>query len=602
MIDDDQLLHYYERELALLRRSLESFAEQYPRAAARLSISGGQSEDPHVERMMQSFAFLAARISARIDDDYPELAELLLSIIYPQYLRPFPSCSIAQFDIAGMFENRARPVTVPRGTELLTKAGKCYFSTVCDVVLAPLSIENARYLPMPSAPSGVTLPPDTSGMLSIAFSAAVRAGQPNMTLPSTVRMLLAGSREVVTSVMDTMLLRTAAAYVEDSAGRWRRLETVPVAAAGFGTHEGLVPADHASTSFQLLSEYFAFPERFDFIDIDFAALLRAAGDGRNVTLHLAVRDVHPDSWNAHRLMQVSPSHFKLFCTPVVNLFAEANVPLTRERQTGVWPINVERKGSAPTEAWSVDAVRVADGKEIRPLTSLIGGSAGLNDPRWIFIPRNADRWLRGASPAALSLAGADGKSMATDVGQLTVDVTCSNGDLPHSLPVGAPEGDLAMERDAVAEKITLLHTPTPVGSLPRTDGSLWRLISMQVPQPVRLNPKGLDELKEMFRQFAGLSRMPANQIDGVTHLARRSVMQWLVMQPQPGFVRGIEITLTISDQAFAAHSIAVFAGVMERFFTPYAPEYSFVQLVMISGKYGIELWRGKPLMGATPIL
>ena len=97
----EQLLPYYESELGYLRRNLREFAERYPRIAGRLLISGEVCEDPHTERMIESFALLNARIARRLDDDYPEFTEALFEVLYPHYLRPFPSCSIARMDVSG---------------------------------------------------------------------------------------------------------------------------------------------------------------------------------------------------------------------------------------------------------------------------------------------------------------------------------------------------------------------------------------------------------------------------------------------------------------------------------------------------------------------
>ena len=108
----EQLLPYYERELMYLRTYSREFAERYPKIAARLAMSDGVSEDPHVERLMQSFAFLGARINKKLDDDYPEFTEALLEVLYPHYLRPFPSCSIAQFVDNGEAKNTS--TTIPR--------------------------------------------------------------------------------------------------------------------------------------------------------------------------------------------------------------------------------------------------------------------------------------------------------------------------------------------------------------------------------------------------------------------------------------------------------------------------------------------------------
>lgn len=95
------LLPYYERELAFLRAHSREFAERYPKLAAQLLLSGEGCDDPHVERMIESFALMTARVSKKIEDSYPQFTEALLSVLYPHYLRPFPSCSIAHFEQAG---------------------------------------------------------------------------------------------------------------------------------------------------------------------------------------------------------------------------------------------------------------------------------------------------------------------------------------------------------------------------------------------------------------------------------------------------------------------------------------------------------------------
>ncbi|MDQ3253356.1 MAG: type VI secretion system baseplate subunit TssF, partial [Acidobacteriota bacterium] len=93
----DELLGYYERELAFLRHMGAEFAQKYPKIAARLQIESDKCEDPHVERMIEAFAFLAGRIHLKIDDEFPEVTESLLNVLYPHYLAPIPSMSIVQF-------------------------------------------------------------------------------------------------------------------------------------------------------------------------------------------------------------------------------------------------------------------------------------------------------------------------------------------------------------------------------------------------------------------------------------------------------------------------------------------------------------------------
>ena len=602
--DDDLLRHYYERELEFLRRDMRSFMQRYPEAAARLSInSDGQSDDSGVERLVQSTALLHARHSAKIDDDYPEFTEALTRVLYPQYLRPFPSCSVVQFDIGDIFDSLTEPVTVARGTQLLTRTGRCIFRTAYDVALAPLRIAHAKYVSSPAAPASVTLPPDTTGILSVGFRDVGPNGGGFAAMPASLRVYLGGHATLVASLIDTMLLRATTAYVEDFAGRWIRLPSIPLTAVGFGPEDWLfTDPNEPGKPFGLLGEYFAFSDRFHFVDIDFGAL-QAASSGERLTLHLAVDHVCPTSRLAQQLAQLGAEHLKLFCTPVVNLFKKKGVPLKYDSLTGEWPVQVQAKDDALTEVWSIDQVRTEQGKILHSSAALMSSQADGAYPKWTFVQRSCPISAGTGRMSAVSLAGA-GSSIDAGIGgdPLRADLTCSNGDLPRSLCIGAPGGDLRKEGDAqVVENIALLRVPTAVAWLPRGNGALWRLISQQTPQPIRLSREGLPELKQILHQFAALSPGQAQHIDGITALSRRSVMTMMMRLPQPAMVRGIEIALEIDEHLFAQNSIAVFAGVMERFLAPYASANSFVQLVVVAAN-GALLWRGEPVRGVSPVL
>ena len=95
---DDLLLDYYQRELTYLRRASESFAQRYPKIARRLELGPGESGDPHVERLIESFAILTARIQRTLDDEYSELTDGLLEQFYPYAARPLPSMTIVQLE------------------------------------------------------------------------------------------------------------------------------------------------------------------------------------------------------------------------------------------------------------------------------------------------------------------------------------------------------------------------------------------------------------------------------------------------------------------------------------------------------------------------
>jgi type VI secretion system protein ImpG len=79
----EDLLPYYERELQLFRQYCEQFSLRFPGPASRLHMVGKASVDPHVERMIQSFALLVARLTKRLDDHYPQFTETLLEVMFP---------------------------------------------------------------------------------------------------------------------------------------------------------------------------------------------------------------------------------------------------------------------------------------------------------------------------------------------------------------------------------------------------------------------------------------------------------------------------------------------------------------------------------------
>ena len=95
----DDLLPLYERELTFLRQHAAEFAAKYPKIASRLLLEADKCEDPHVERLFEGFAFLTARIQHKIEDEFPEITDALLNVLYPHYLAPIPSLSIAQFKV-----------------------------------------------------------------------------------------------------------------------------------------------------------------------------------------------------------------------------------------------------------------------------------------------------------------------------------------------------------------------------------------------------------------------------------------------------------------------------------------------------------------------
>ncbi len=608
----DDLLPHYERELAILRRSLGEFARRHPEAAARLSISGEHSEDPHVERLLQSAALIFARSSAYIDDDYPELTTAMLEIMYPEYLRPFPSCSIARFEGSDAIGKLTDPFTIERGAELKTRKGEYPFRTIYDVVFAPVLIANARYAPATSAPAKARLHAQTTGIVSITFAALAADAMLSRGMPERVRVFVDGDRRTVAAAMDTLLLRASNAFVEaDGNGTWIALDAVPVSCAGFDHDEALIDRHGKGRSrFRVLLEFFSFPEKFDFIDIDLSAMMRTARGCHSVTLHLPIQDLHCNSAHGQLLQRLAASNFKLFCTPVINLFAAPAQPIPLEKpELRVYPIMPDTLRASDTSAYRVDAVRLTQDTSDGTVTEDLRGYHSLlihttdGKPYWLaerggrladFVPGN---------DMLLSLVDGNGKPMDVCGVQIDMDLTCTNGDLPASLQVGDPHGDFIYANQTLTGRASMLRLPTQSSARTKIPDQLWNIVGMLSGGPLNLCQEALPVFKRLLAAHApSRSTSAKRHIDSLKHLAHEPALEWIVMKPQPRMMRGIRVRVAIDETGLYDCPVSVLARVLESGFVHYAPSNSFVQLVLLSAQNGAELMRGEPLCGAIPLL
>lgn len=611
MDDFDSLLPHFERELALLRQDMAGFEREFPKAAVQLSLSGGLSDDSGVGRLMQGAAWLYARASRRIGDHVPEFTEAMLETVFPAYLRPVPSCSIAQFGVSRLFEDRTRTLTVPRGTELASRPSLCRFATLWDVTLAAVEITHAKFAPTTVVPTrnAGQLPPDTAAIITVEFASLDHGLVLGSELLSqTLRLYLHGEHLFAAALIDAILLRPTTAFVEaDGSGHWRALEQTPLSAAGFKNDEALIEEPRhvpAQPSLRSLIEYLAFPHRFRFVDLDFAALLRAAGPCDRLTLHVPVSGQAADAQALRRLASLSCDHLRLFCTPVVNRFRLDAEPADVKRGRPYYPVVLPKpkKGAAHAIVHSIDAVRMmigAEGKtrgdEIPPFHSFQHGSSV-----GIF-------WLQERERSAARGAGSKATIRVVDWGQqpvppnataLALTLTCTNGDVPGLLGAGTQDGRLHSESLGLDAPVTMLVPPSSPMLLPQDGESHWRLISALPPNPMTLSASGLPMLRDLLHQFGkGAPRDATRFVHGISAMDCRPIRPVIRVPgiPTPHLVPGIEIRLTIDEAAFAGVARQTFARLMERYFLRYAG-MDCVQLAIASTD-GSEIWRGEPLLG-----
>jgi type VI secretion system protein ImpG len=594
----EDLLPYYERELAYLRKYARDFSEKYPKIAGRLLLSGDVSQDPHVERLIESFALLGARISKKIEDDYPDFTEALLEVLYPHYLRPFPSCSIAYFDAGPMLSQLSAPAIIPRGTELQSRAVKgvtCRFRTSHDVVLAPIRLSKAEYLPIAQAPASVRLPAQATGQISLTFDLiAEHASVPALEMEK-IRLFTEGEPSMCAALRDALVMRPIAFYIEPTGSyRWTKCQRPLLQNVGFAEDESLIdfPA-RSHPAYRLITEYFSFPEKFGFFDLDLSEVTVAMG--RSFTVHIILAGLTADSPASRLLEALDTSNLLLGCTPIVNLFEQHGEPIRITHEAVSYPVVADARRAHAYEVHSIDSVKrvrqTAQGETItdfRPFYSLRHGeNPNQTGHYWV---AHRDELIAKTSPGyelELSVVDLDFNPVTPQTDILSIELTCSNRDLPSQLAYRVPGGDLTLEGGSIARSISMLRKPTRAHRFETGRGAHWRLISHLSLNHVSLAQAGLGTLREMLRLYdLPRSAISGQQIDGIVGLEHRPATMWLPGHQFASVVRGVEIRITLDENFFVGASISLFAQVLDHFFGLYVNANSFTQLILLSKESG----------------
>ncbi|GAB3443880.1 type VI secretion system baseplate subunit TssF [Massilia solisilvae] len=596
----DELLRYFEEELGLFGQYAREFRNRFPKPASDLHLAGDNYEDPSVARLIQSVALLSARIRKRLDDDYPKFTEALLESLYPHYLRPMPSYSVAQVS-AG---EAGQLATLPRGTALRASAVEhtiCQFRTVYDVTPGALAVVQAGFSSMVNAPRSLRLPRGVSGCISMTFACTNPASHMTPDCAGTLRLFVDGEPSLRAALIDALFMRTACAYLQSEPGAsWARLERVPLRLAGFADDDAMIPLPARShPAFRLLAEYFVYPEKFHFIDLQLAELLPLLpARCQRFTLHLALSGVPADSVGARLLAPLAHKNLLPGCTPVINLFDKAGVPVQLSHTSADYALVADVAHAGAYEIYSVDQVRLvregAGGGRVTDFSPLyaVRHDTAHNASRNYWLTRRDDA-TAAVSPGhelRISLIDAEFSPTAAAGATLSTELTCTNRDLPSQLRYGHPEGDLRADGLAGAYPIRMLRRPTPSYRFASGNGAHWRLVTHLALNHAQLTNAGLGDFQKMLALY-DLVRTPISQrqVNGIVGLEHGAVRAWVKTLPASTLMPGIAVRMTVDEEAFVGSSLYVFAQVMDRFFALNAQLNCFTQLTLVSEQTGQEI-------------
>ena len=611
MLED--LLPYYENELTYLRRLSKEFASKYPKIASRLQMEGEVCEDPHVERIIESFAFLTSRIHKKLDDEFPQITEAMLSVLYPHFLRPVPSMSIAQMQLAPGAEISTMQ-ELPRHSQLLSRPVQglpVRYRTGYPVEVWPIRIADARLEAAERSAFAVTKD-ETVATLRLRIEATGQTPLSNLPI-KRLRLYLDGESPLVHAMHEVLLNSvtgiTLRAPDDVEQVPPLRLPASALQPVGFSDEDALLDYDPRSfLGYRLLQEFFVLPEKFLFVDLtelDFSRF----GQVAEITIELGA---FGRAERLQRLEQtVSADTFKLFCTPIVNLFKQQAEPIRVSQERHEYQIVPDVRRPLGLEVYSVDWVRKFsrnptgnDSVEFHPAYSVKHGLHDDDNGHYWYLQRRPSLLPNDdGTDVMISLVDRDMNPRAPSVDTLSLSLTCTNRDLPASLPFGGNESQLQLEEGGVIASAHLLKKPSATWRAPMRMANQWRLISHLSLNHLSIIDGGREALLEILSLYNFADSVTVRkQIAGITRVSGKPSVARIGLAPRQAFVRGTEIELEFDENQYVGSGAYLMSCVLDHFFGLYCTANSYTRLSVSTQQREGWMAQFPPRSGAQPLI
>jgi type VI secretion system protein ImpG len=609
----DNLKSYFESELTFLRQMGAEFAEKHPKIAARLALEPDRCEDPHVERLLEAFALLAARVHLRIDDDFPRITEALLNILYPHYLRPIPSMSVAEFHSDPERGKLTSKLEIPRGTMLYSRPVEgipCKFQTCYHTALWPLKVSDAQWL-TPDRLSPTLRAPEASAVLRVELECFPDVSFEKLEV-ETVDFYLNGEGAVMHALYELLCKNCVRIAVRDPANPKAQPRYLPprsLTPVGFGEDESVLPYPRRSfLGYRLLQEYFAFPVKFFFVSLSGLENLAGASLKSRAEILFLISPFEQDGRQQRLEVAVSAKTLRLGCTPIINMFTQTAEPILLDQTRYEYSVVPDARRRQSMEVYSVDEVFSTDPEthetvDYKPLYSQRLAAQDSGVAYWYSSRRPSTRKGDEGTDVVLSLVDLYSRPLHLDYNTVTVRCTCTNRDIVSRLPFGSETGDFEMAGAAAIKRIVALHRPSRTLRPPVEGRMLWALVSHLSLNYLSLVDEGREALQTILKLY-DFSESPEvrKQIAGLTAVDSRRHFTRLISEHGITFARGNRVEIEFDEGQFSGGGAYLFASVLEHFLGLYVSMNSFSQLVARSRQRKEPLGEWPPRAGQSMLM
>ncbi len=565
---DDLILRYYESEMRYLREAGKEFAKIHPDRAGQLNLDRVGDRDPYVERLFEGFAFLTGRLRQKIDDDLPELTESLVSLLWPHYLRLIPSLSI--IELTPNYSTLSRLEVIPKGLQVQTEplgptGTKCPFRTTQPVTLQPVKINQVRL--------GVHQDGRSIINIRLGFGELIDFEQVDL---SKLRLYLNADAPIASALHHALTHQVSAIQLRYSN---QPNEIVhfqgKITPVGFSEEDRLwLKPDNAFAGYQLLLEYFAFREKFMFVDLHGLNIRNVPEGCEYIDIEIVLNQTWPSD------MPFNKDNIRLHCVPVINLFDMEADPIVVNQLESEYLLRPLLRQDGHIEIYSVEnveAITRSGRYSYVPFTSFKhrGGMLRHDAPERYY-HTHVRKGASGLHETWLVLGGKiwdKGQSLETET--LSLRVTGTNGMLPRKTLSNARIQSLSSSQNSISS-VRNLCSPTLPCYPPTEDRFHWRVLSHLAPNYLSLiNAEVLRGTLALYDWTE--NELNRRRLEGIVDVSHR-----MIKRIEKGMLqRGIEIEVTINSFQFTGEGdVMLFGELLHQFFALYADVNIFTQLVI----------------------
>lgn len=585
--DREELLQFYRDELGYLRRMGKEFKDQYAKVASRLEITDNECSDPHVERLIQSFAFLTARLQLNLRDEFPEITTALLGTLYPQLINPIPAMAIARFKSD---QKSTTGYVIPRETKLFCDTPAkliCRFRTCYPVTMWPLEVHSAG-LEDPGQVNFLTTETNVAAVLRLELK-CTQGTFKDLEL-KYLRFFLNGDAITVNTLYEYLFSHVSKiALVPEDTGKPNYLPLDSIKPVGFAVEDEVLPfPSNAHPAYRLLQEYFSFPAKFHFFDL---SNLQNLGSTEKLKIYFLFDEMPA------RNPAINTETFSLGCTPVINLFQKTSEPIRLDHRSFEYPLNPDKRRESTTEIHSILSVSAsADaGKTSESLEPFYSYNHYMDGSKhrafWHATRRNTNRQEVPGTEMYLSFLDLNFTPADPPVQTVYAHTLCTNRELTKRVLENAP---LQLEEKLADYEIALLGRPSLPHSPMLGGPTAWRLISHLSLNHLSLSEghDSLNALREILGLYCVSNRPSAiNQIKGIKEMTIAKKSMYVGEDAWRGFCRGTGITLTFDEDMYRGSGAFLLGAVLNSFFGLYTAVNSFTQLTIKKLAHPTQTWK-----------